>query len=724
MTDRPSSPRFFGALSGQPSPPGSFRAHDLVVEPALNRIRSGSEERAVEPRAMEVLACLARHAGHVVSKDALLDEVWGGIAISPNVLTYSVATARKALGDDWREPRFIETISKGGYRWIAPAEPLVPEELSASAAGGSSISSRWPLFAVAALAAVAALSLGYLAGASSDRDAPSMLQALPLTSLVGWETHPAISPDGRQVAFKYQSEGEPQADIHLQVIGSASSTRFTSTEEVTESAPAWSPDASHLAYVAHSAATCQILRLPAVGGIPDRLADCVQGPLGNLDWSPDGTLIAYDDREAPARPRSIRLLDIDSGMSRLLTQPAVTDSGDRRPVFSPDGSAIVFQRIRGGGLADLYRVPVDGGEPKRLTFDNRDIGGHDWTADGQEILFSSYRAGQFTLWRVAANGGEPRAVAINDHQIGALQVADASDRLVYSKLEYSTSIWSVRVSLGAQGTSRRAAVDLGDEPIPLIESTRWDLHPSIAPNTKRVAFVSDRSGHFELWSADAQGAALIRHTSFEGPFLGTPRWSPDSASLVFDARPDGNADLYRVDSRGSHPERFTDHPADDFGASYSQDGAWIYFTSYREDGWEVWRMPSAGGPAERVTDDGAYAAQEGPDGRDLYYTRYGQAGLWRLDLASGSSRQILEHPVIADWGNWVVANGGLYVLQRQPQAIVFYDPELDESYPIVPNGAPVPYNHPALSVSDDGTWFLVGIRTGSRADLMVVDGLR
>ncbi len=103
------------------------------VQPSLNRLaRDGSTVR-LEPKMMDVLAVLARHAGRVVSKDDLTAAVWPGVFVSDSVLTRAIAGLRRALDDDAQRPRFIETIAKRGYRLIAPLRPAGGREMAPAA---------------------------------------------------------------------------------------------------------------------------------------------------------------------------------------------------------------------------------------------------------------------------------------------------------------------------------------------------------------------------------------------------------------------------------------------------------------------------------------------------------------------------------------------------------------------------------------------------------------
>jgi DNA-binding winged helix-turn-helix (wHTH) protein len=101
-------------------PAEPFRIGDWVVVPALNRLSRGEESVQLELKLMEVLVHLAGRPGELVSKRELIDLVWQVEVVSDGTLTRAVALLRKALGDDVRHPRYIETIPKRGYRLVAP----------------------------------------------------------------------------------------------------------------------------------------------------------------------------------------------------------------------------------------------------------------------------------------------------------------------------------------------------------------------------------------------------------------------------------------------------------------------------------------------------------------------------------------------------------------------------------------------------------------------------
>ena len=103
---------------------GSFRVGSWVVEPSLNTISSNGRTIRLEPKVMEVLVCLTRHAGESLSKERLLQEVWPGTFVTDDALKRCILELRRVFADDAREPRVIQTIAKRGYRLVAPVEAI------------------------------------------------------------------------------------------------------------------------------------------------------------------------------------------------------------------------------------------------------------------------------------------------------------------------------------------------------------------------------------------------------------------------------------------------------------------------------------------------------------------------------------------------------------------------------------------------------------------------
>ena len=108
-----------------------FRIAAWLIEPRLNTVSNNGTTVHLEPKVMEVLVCLARHAGEPVPKEELLHTVWPNTFVTDDVLVRSISELRRVFQDDARESRVIQTIPKRGYRLLVPGETVNREPSAA-----------------------------------------------------------------------------------------------------------------------------------------------------------------------------------------------------------------------------------------------------------------------------------------------------------------------------------------------------------------------------------------------------------------------------------------------------------------------------------------------------------------------------------------------------------------------------------------------------------------
>jgi Tol biopolymer transport system component/DNA-binding winged helix-turn-helix (wHTH) protein len=695
------------------------------------------------PRTFDLLHAFVRSGGRLLTKRALLGEVWNDVNVEEASLAFQVSALRKVLGDDGIA--WIETVPKHGYRFTAPVRELPPEDTRDHEAPSTPpaarvwlVPARWRWAAGLVVVVAVVVAFRYASPPKDPIAGEIRLEAAPFTSYTGEEAEPTFSPDASQVAFTWDGENQDNFDIYVKAIGAEQPLRLTS-EPARDGSPAWAPDGTQIAFLRDkSGGGSEVRLIPPTGG-PERIIGEVQGQAHEgLSWSADGRSLAVVDRSSPGDRVGIFVLDIVTGVKKRLTTPAHSAI---QPAFSPDGRTVAFNQTVLPRGPFVRVVPMVGGEPRELAPTSFPRGRLAWVLGGKEILFaamplardggqprpSSGGGAGASLWRVPADGGQARLLAGSEN---ALDVAVSADghRLVYSQGTMDLDIWRL---------------DLRPGPAPEEAQTRFapsttnDTNPQFAPDGERVAFTSARSGQNEIWVADGQGRHPLRLTYLEG-FAAASRWSPDGKTIAFDfdARVGNNVDIYVISALGGAPRRVTTSPAIDATPSWSRDGRWIYFASNRSGRWQVWKVPSSveeAGNARQVTHGGGFAANESSDGY-LYFTRQmsgtldPQSAIWRIPVEGGDEEIVVEG-YRSSHGSWDLTAEGLYFVDQEPSSsgtnwVVRFQGFDRPHATVVARIQRHPFlGGPAVSVSSDGRW-LLSTQSQGESDLMLVEKFR
>jgi Tol biopolymer transport system component/DNA-binding winged helix-turn-helix (wHTH) protein len=670
----------------------NYSIGEWLIEPALNTASRGKKVVHLEPKVMQVLVQLAMHPGEVLSKEQLIETVWPDTFVSEQALTRCISILRHKMQDNPQSPRYIQTISKSGYRLVAEVRPVEVE--SAVKTGGAHPDSdgnaqhaesgaemtpvgpapafdrpswrfriRWAVLAFVGIAAGAG---GFLLWRGRQGGDLRSFRVVSLTSYAGQQDQGAFSPAGNSVAFVWTSPDNGNRNIFVKHIGDETTLRLTNTPD-SEYSPTWSPDGTHIAFLASSDKGLGMFEVSSFGG-PVRKLYTPQGILHweqrALSWSPDGKSIAFPDGRSTRSPSAIYIESLDTLQARSITSPPAEWDGDTAPVFSPDGKRIAFIRASDNAVRDIYVILASGGKPRQITHDARIVDSLCWGPDDDSIIFSSNRGGKFALWRVSLRGGEPERLPVGTEDAFQPDFSRTAHRLLYTQ---SSATWSILA------IPLRAELQAG-KPTPVVSSTAQDSAPSFAPDGTRLAFQSWRSGTQELWVVSRDGSNMRQLTS-NGGLTGSPSFSPDGMWIAFDSRIEGHSHIFIVPAAGGSPRRITTGDSNNILPRWSADGKSLYFASNRNGSWQIWKTPIGAGRAQQVTKNGGYVALESHDGRWVYFTKGDVSGIWRIPVAGGAEEYVFSQPRGGYWGYWCVGRQGLYLLDTDPPAprIVNYD---------------------------------------------------
>jgi Tol biopolymer transport system component/DNA-binding winged helix-turn-helix (wHTH) protein len=701
-----------------------FALNDWTVDAEFNQLSQGDSNHRVEPKVMSVLLQLAGQAPHVVSKDEILRAVWPDTFVGEDALTRCISVLRRVLEDDAHNPKFIKTVPKVGYCLLVEARPLesvvsevapratpppispplspppsptaapiVPPALSSdldlrplpvpaavatermAALPGKKTRPLWPAIPLGA-AVLTLLLIGALAvwavHVTRAKSVSTPIRTFQLTTDAGEQSGPALSPDGKRLAFVWLKEGDTNQHVYIKQFGSESLLRLTDLSD-DEYSPVWSPDGKQLAFLS-SSKTGLALYVASLAASPVVRKLYMPGQItrwqqGAISWSPDGRDFILADHLGAQPSSSIYRIDVETMGSHALTTPPPGWEGDLSPVFSPDGAKIAFLRASESEVVDLYWIPSTGGVPHQVTHDNKMINGITWSSDNRSIIFSSNRAGQYALWKVSLDGGMPQRMPVGTEDATQPDVPSKGNNLAF--VEGSAIFGILRLSAGKEG-SHEAKESL------IVSSTAQDSAPSISPDETQFAFQSWRSGSQQIWVSSIDGRSLRQLTPADGGLSGSgsPSWSPGGSQILLDSRIDGHSHIFVIAATGGHPKQITFGDVNDIVPRWSMDGHTIYFRSNRGGRWELWKLPLGGSAPQPVTSDDGIASQESPDGKWLYFARGGENGIWRMPAIGGEAQRILDQPAATYWAYWAVGRNGIYFLdQRQATpAISVYDP--------------------------------------------------
>ncbi|MDJ0841488.1 MAG: winged helix-turn-helix domain-containing protein [Acidobacteriota bacterium] len=563
-----------------------YRLGRWEVWPRRNQLAGPRGTVHMEPKLMKILLCLIAGKGKVVAKQAILNEVWPSVHVEDRVLARRISELRKLLGDNSREPIYIETVRKGGYRLLMPAEPglnsPVVEDRSQKPAP-----LRW--LGLAAVVVVAAWVLvSVLRPPAPAAPLDHLTQRLPLTSFPGLEYDPAFSPDSRQLAFSWRQEENPSFDLFIKNLATGKLRQVTS-DPGDDRNPVFSPDGRFLAFTRNHPNDRGIYLLELQGDKTQKVAESRLDRIEGLAWSPDGKYLAYPGKNRVFGGQCIMLLHLATRVEKQLTFPHGGGEHDSLPVFSPDGHQLAFRRS-GVLLGQVIHTVATAGGPSRQVAGSGAsvVGGMDWAADGKSLIYSRFGRTHFNLWTLPLQGDAPQQLPGGDIHAYRPRYSPDGGMLAYMRWTGQSNIWQVDLD-GQTGIA-------GHEPF--CASTLWDMAPTWSPEGDRVAFHSNRGGSWQIWVADEVCAEARPITVFQDSSCGNPSWSPTGRMLAFDVRGEGSG-IYTIPADGGYPRRITRDEHLNLLPRWSRDGLTIYYTSLREKRWQLFRIPAGVGDRQQ-----------------------------------------------------------------------------------------------------------------------------
>jgi len=697
------------------------------VDAQRGDLRRAGVPLKLREQSFQILLALLDHPGEIVTREELRRLLWPSDTFVDfdHSLNTAMMKLRDALGDSTESPIYIETIPKRGYRFIAPvsaradppgppaAEAPVPSAQPEAATPptpdpvnpvATPVRRRIRVWIAAAgillVLVVATLVLlrtrNVLFPERSDRGAPTSYRIDSVTTFRGSVKDPAITPDGRDVAYAWNGGGGDHWDIYVQRIGSPIPMRLTYIKTGFVGYPAWSPDQREIAFTRCDGMNDGVYIVPALGGPERKLTStsCQFHIPTPVAWLPDSRMLMLDRCPASGL-HALVLFSMDTAEKRC-----IADFGPRG-VFrrfhysvSPDQKTVAFIPSDASPVCEIYTLLISLGSPHRIVEDKAYCYEVMWTPDGKEIVFLSGRTNFDTLWQVPANGGQLSSSIYP--AIGTF--SKDGRRFVYEEEANGEppGVWSADLaSPGGKVFNNKK----------LIATQFWESEAQPSPDGARIVWQDFRENVAELWTSSSSGENQLQLTHLNA-YSGTPRWSPDGKWIAFDSNAPGSQQIYVIDVEGRNLRAITQGKYMNNVPSWSRDGKSIYFASTRSGRRDVWKHSLETGNEFQLTTHGGFDPFESFDGQTVYFSKWDEAGIWSIPSNGGKETLVVEgRPQVLYWGHWALTRPGIYFLNADtdPRArIEFYDFGTGRTSPVLSLEKNAVIRHPSLSATADG----------------------
>jgi Tol biopolymer transport system component/DNA-binding winged helix-turn-helix (wHTH) protein len=625
------------------------------VDLPAGELRKSGVKLRLTGQPFQVLTILLERPGEVVTREELQKRLWPDTFVDvDHNLNTAINKIREVLGDSAESPRFVETLPRRGYRFVAPVEGTQTTEVP----GGSGVrqESRIPWVRRTSILFVVLVLLAAVGFFIYRRlQSPASLAQRTLTRLTfddGLQIGATWSPDGRFIAYSSNRGGK--FDIWVQQVSGGDPVQITKGPGHNWQ-PDWSPDGKYIAYRSEDGEG-GLFVIPALGG--EGLARKIASFGFYPRWSPDSSQILFRTYFTWMVTDSFYVVDLDGSEPRQV----LADFGSQRKLWvistawHPDGKRISIWAREGVASPSFWTVPVTGGvavrseiapeivrqlgeilsvgrapfEPKRSSsvhgFGPRWFPAMDfefsWAPSGKAIYFERTLRGAKNLWRMTVDPDTLRATAIERLTTGPgldTQLAVSADE---GKLAFTGETQHVRVWLFPFDASSGRVTGKG---IAVTSPGMEAWMPTLSPDGKKLAFCSIRAGKWQLWQkslVDGREAPIVADDDRRD----LPQWSPDGTRLAYrhEKSSTGESQLV-VWSSESHNEQpiLASSPG---VYDWTADGKWLLASLESSDTHgEIWLMPvvaagsHAGPEARKIISDPAY---------DLFQSHFSPDGRW------------------------------------------------------------------------------------------------
>jgi len=574
--------------------PSVVRFGDFELDLEQVELRRHGAPVRLPPQPLRILALLSTRAGRIVTREEIQRQVWGETFVDFELgLNRCIRQIRAALGDNAEQPRFIETIPKRGYRFVAPLEKPSDGNLPGMGAGvplavaasprARPILTGWPLALMTLSGALVILAAAAIIRLTVETPAPKLLRVVRLTHFGRAELADSLATDETSVYFGERQGGNWGIARVSKDGGEPTAIQVPFPQPFLCD---FSPQRSELLVVSDPglSGAGKLWIVPVGGGSPRPVDDILTN---SASWSPDGNTIVYSNEYG------LNEVSPDGSVRRMLVPLPGTVAAKVRWEPGLQGGSLTIVRMdkKTGSLSLWAAAPggeqlqsvLDGWRPPPAASGEGEFSGR-WTADGKYLIFCSFRDGATSIWAVPGANHRftksgikpvqlystamllsPVVISADGHRIYFVgsQPARELDRFDAGRQAFAPYLAGVParwVSFSADGqwaaycdvsdvhhgTVWRTRID-GREPLQLTFAPMNASAPRLSPDGRQIAFSAEIPGKGTAIYVVAASGGEPKRVLPPNEIDTSPKWSPQGDELLFYRKSPGPPALYKLD---------------------------------------------------------------------------------------------------------------------------------------------------------------------------------
>jgi DNA-binding winged helix-turn-helix (wHTH) protein len=497
-----------------------FSFSEFEAIPQANLLIKRSRKKRLEPKVMSLLVLLASKNGEVVTRGEILTALWPNIIVGDEVISQLVYSLRNALTDDAKNPKYIETIPKKGYRFIAEVNMTEAEqsttidnkEITDTTKNKSQVNLNKKWLISSCLLLISVLIFAWLLSNNLLQKNVNNLKIqniLPITQDVGVEGGFSFHKNHKKMI--YVSSQVDRVDIYMRVLGEAQSEQITNDEWV-EYSPLWL-DEQTITYIRKKSGLFQIIRhtLPTEAEIIYESDNAIFNLVLKGDEDSSIGFIEYDDYQHNKLHEIKSINWVNKKVTYLHESILNLPSDIRSQVYSLDGQTLYFFNNT-NEVKEIVSLDLKSNQYKSIT-DQFSSVEHIALLDSGNLLISGEVSVTKGIWQLN----------ISNHAIESILPSSGGQRITRAKLKQGQIYYATY-----KAPVNQVIADITQQTfdyLPKLNSDANEYFGVYSKDNKTIYFVSNRTGYYEVWSYNLKTQKTKQVTQLQANFIHRPTLS-------------------------------------------------------------------------------------------------------------------------------------------------------------------------------------------------------